>query len=84
ARRHPHSNSTSGRLTDGRSNSTPNFHLIDGHDRSTPMDAWTQPDEHDALWLFDEAVPSVAAVAEDVAVGSKDAVAEPVVVQEPP
>ncbi|MBX9933942.1 MAG: hypothetical protein K2Y56_20875, partial [Methylobacterium sp.] len=25
-------NSTSGRLTDGRSNSTPNFHLIDGHD----------------------------------------------------
>lgn len=48
------------------------------------MDAWTQPDEHDALWLFDEAVPSVAAVAEDVAVGSKDAVAEPVVVQEPP
>ncbi|MBX9933996.1 MAG: hypothetical protein K2Y56_21165, partial [Methylobacterium sp.] len=25
--------STSGRLTDGRSNSTPNFHLIDGHDQ---------------------------------------------------
>ncbi|MBX9932927.1 MAG: hypothetical protein K2Y56_15535, partial [Methylobacterium sp.] len=29
--------STSGRLTDGRSNSTPNFHLIDGHDPSRPI-----------------------------------------------
>ncbi len=29
---------TSGRLTDGRSNSTPNFHLIDGHDPFRPRE----------------------------------------------
>ena len=43
-----------------------------------------QADGHDAPWLIDELVPGVAAVVEDVVVGSEDAVGEPVVAHELP
>ena len=48
------------------------------------MGPFAQSDRHDAPWLFDEAVPSKAAVIEDVLIGFEDAVGEPVVAHELP
>lgn len=39
-------------------------------------------DGHDAPWLFDEFVPSKAAVVDDIAVGFEDVVGEPVIAHE--
>ena len=46
------------------------------------MCPFAQSDGHDAPGLFDEGVPGVATVVEDVGIGFEDAVAEPVVAQE--
>ena len=44
----------------------------------------TQSDGHDAPGLIDEAVPSVAAVIDDIVVRGEDAVGQPVVAHELP
>ena len=43
-----------------------------------------QSDGHDAPGLIDELVPSLAAVVDEIVVGTKDAVREPVVAHELP
>ena len=43
-----------------------------------------QTDGHDAPWLFDELVPGIAAVIDDVRLGTEDAVGQPVVADELP
>jgi len=43
-----------------------------------------QSDGHDAPWLIDEAVPSIAAVIDEIVVRAEDAVGQPVVAHELP
>ena len=43
-----------------------------------------QSDRHDAPWLIDELVPSLAAMVDEIVVGFEDAVGEPVVAHELP
>lgn len=44
----------------------------------------SQPDRHDAPGLFDEAIPGIAAVIDDIVVRAEDAVGQPVVAHELP
>jgi hypothetical protein len=44
----------------------------------------TQPDGHDAPWLFDELVPGGAAVIDDVALGAEDTIGQPVIADKLP
>ena len=48
------------------------------------MGPLAQSDGHDSPGLIDEIVPSLAAVVDEIVVGFKDAVGEPVVTQELP
>lgn len=48
------------------------------------MSPLTHSDGHDAPWLFDEFVPSKAAMVDDIFVGFEDAVREPVIAHELP
>jgi hypothetical protein len=43
-----------------------------------------QPDGHDAPGLFDELVPGIAAVIDDIALGVEDAIGQPIVADELP
>ncbi len=48
------------------------------------MRPFSQADGHDDPGLFDEAVPGVAAMVEDILIGREDPIREPVVADELP